>query len=126
MVLFPKGPIKVKGIFEIEFASVIPRKNSVIARYHIVPKKQEEYKQIVSQLKPYLGKNFCIIPGLRSSFIVPKESNCVEYAIAVDYDRANAYFQTAKDLKLKTPSIMSNHIIKGLVKSHLAKTVGEI
>ena len=126
LVLFPKGPIIVKGIFEIAFDKVMPRKNSVIARYSVIPKKKNEYKEMVSRLKPFMGKNFCIIPGMRSSFVVPKETDCLEYAIAIDYDRANAYFNSAKELKVSTPSIMSDNIIKGLIKSHLAKTVGEL
>ena len=119
IVLFPKGPSPVKGVFDLEFGALVNLPTSVIARYKIVPKESEKYKDMVRDLKPSFGRNFSLIPGIRSMFTVPKATNCLEYAISVDLDKAKSYFDSAVYFKLKEDSIISMDFLKSILKAHI-------
>ena len=121
MVLFPKGPAPIKGVFSLEFGSIVNQKNSVVARYKMIPINEISYKDMVQSLKPSFGRGFSLIPGITSVFFVPPATNCLEYTVSIGNRVAMAYFQTAKDLNIKTPSIISIDLIKGIIKSHIAR-----
>ena len=119
IVLFPKGPSPVKGVFDLEFGALVNLPKSVIARYKIVPKEPEKYKDMVRDLKPSFGRNFSLIPGIKSMFTVPKATNCLEYAVAVDLEKAKSYFDSAIYFKLKEDSIISMDFLKSILKAHI-------
>jgi hypothetical protein len=119
IVLFPKGPSPVKGIFDLEFGALVNLPTSVVARYKVIPKDAEKYKDMVRDLKPSFGRNFSLIPGIRSMFTVPKATDCLEYAVSVDIDKAKSYFDSAMYFKLKEESIMSMDFIKSILKAHI-------
>lgn len=121
IVLFPKGPSPVKGVFDIEFGALVNLPSCVVARYKVLPTDSNKYKDMVRDLKPGFGRNFSIIPGIKSVFVVPRATNCLEYAITVDVDKAQTYFQTAVDLKSKDESVLSIDFIKNLMKVHIAR-----
>ena len=119
IVLFPKGPSPVKGVFDLEFGALVSLPTNVIARYKIVPKDTQKYKDMVRDLKPSFGRKFSLIPGINSMFIVPKATDCLEYAVSVDIDKAKSYFDSAVYFKLKEDSIMSMDFIKSILKAHI-------
>jgi len=119
IVLFPKGPSPVKGVFDLEFGALVSLPTNVVARYKIVPKDTQRYKDMVRDLKPSFGRKFSLIPGINSMFIVPKATDCLEYAVSVDIDKAKSYFDSAVYFKLKEDSIMSMDFIKSILKAHI-------
>jgi len=119
IVLFPKGPSPVKGVFDLEFGALVSLPTNVVARYKIVPKDTQRYKDMVRDLKPSFGRKFSLIPGIKSMFIVPKATDCLEYAVSVDIDKAKSYFDSAVYFKLKEDSIMSMDFIKSILKAHI-------
>ena len=119
IVLFPKGPSPVKGVFDLEFGALVSLPTNVVARYKIVPKDTQKYKDMVRDLKPSFGRKFSLIPGINSMFIVPKATDCLEYAVSVDIDKAKSYFDSAVYFKLKEDSIMSMDFIKSILKAHI-------
>jgi len=119
IVLFPKGPSPVKGVFDLEFGALVSLPTNVVARYKIVPKDTQKYKDMVRDLKPSFGRKFSLIPGINSMFTVPKATDCLEYAVSVDIDKAKSYFDSAVYFKLKEDSIMSMDFIKSILKAHI-------
>ena len=124
IVLFPKGPSPVKGVFDVEFGAVINLPTNVVARYKILPKNSEKYKELVRSLKPSFGRKFSLIPGVQSMFVVPKATDCLEYAISIDNSKAQSYFDTAVYFKLNKTnkeSIISMDFLKAILKTHISR-----
>ena len=120
-VLFPKGPSPVKGVFDIEFGALVTMPNCIVARYKIIPKDIPKYKDMVRDLKPSFGRNFSVIVGIKSMFVVPKSTDCLEYAVCIDGNKAKTYFSSAVDLSLKRDSVLSDDFIKAILKTHIAR-----
>jgi len=120
-VLFPKGPSPVKGVFDIEFGALVTMPKHVIARYKIIPKDVPKYKDMVRDLQPSFGRNFSVVVGIKSMFVVPKATDCLEYAVCMDAEKAKTYFSSAVDLKLNRESVISEDFIKAILKTHIAR-----
>jgi hypothetical protein len=121
LVLFPKGPEPIKGVFEIEFGALVNMPKCIVARYRIIPKEKGLYSDMVRDLKPSFNRNFSIIPGIKSSFVVPKATDCLEYAIYVDYDKAKSYFNSVQQLGFSRDTAISMDLIKGIMKTHISR-----
>lgn len=120
-VLFPKGPSPVKGVFDIEFGALVTMPKHIIARYKIIPKDITKYKDMVRDLQPSFGRNFSVVVGIKSMFVVPKATDCLEYAVCVDTDKADSYFSSAVDLKLDRESVISEDFVKAILKTHISR-----
>jgi hypothetical protein len=121
IVLFPKGPDPVKGVFKIEFGVVVNLPHGVIARYKIIPTDTEKYKDMVRDLKPSFGRKFSLVPGIQSMFVVPVATDCLEYALSVDNNKAKSYFDSAMYFKVKKDSVISINFLKAILKTHIAR-----
>ena len=121
IVLFPKGKTQVSDFLSIDFGEVSLGKKVAIGRYPLESDKEGQFSDLQKQIKPFLQKNLVLIPGIKTAFIKPKATNKVEFAIAVDYDKAKTFFQTAEELQLRSDSILSMDIIKMLFKTHLLR-----
>ncbi len=119
VILFPKGPSLVKGVFDLEFGAIVNPPNAVVARYKVIPKDTIRYKDMVRDLKPSFGRKFCLIPGIQSMFIVPKSTDCLEYVVSIDMGKAKSYFDSAMYFKIKQGSIISMDFIKSILKAHI-------
>ncbi len=79
------------------------------------------FQTFVRNIKPYLNRNYTVVPGTRSAFVIPKSSSSLEFAVAIDYDKADTYFKSAEELKLRG-SILSIDFIRLLLKSQIERT----
>ena len=121
VVLFPKGPARVADAFEIDFHGIMRGKKSVIGRYSIVPitgRNPATFHTFVRSVKPILHRNYTVVPGTRSAFVLPKSTNSLEFAVAIDYDKANSYFQSAEEMEIRG-SILSIDFIRLMLKAQL-------
>ena len=121
LVLFPKGPSPVKGVFDLEFGALVNNPKTVVARYKILPKDSSRYADMVRDLKPCFGRYFSIIPGIKTMFAVPKSTDCLEYAVYIDSNKANSYFNSARAIDPKRKSAVSMDFIKSMMKTHIAR-----
>jgi len=123
VVLFPKGPARVSDTFEIAFHGIMRGKKSIIGRYSIVPltdRNPATFQTFVRSLKPFLNRNYTVVPGTRSAFVLPKSTNSLEFAVAIDYDKANTYFKSAEEMNIRG-SILSIDFIRLLLKTQLQR-----
>ena len=125
MVLFPKGPLPVSKIFQLNFHGIMKGKKSVIGRYSLVPLNNPTYQTFVREIKPWLNRNYSVVPGTRTAFVLPKSSNVLEFAVAIDYDKAKTFFQSATELKLRG-EILPIEFIRLLLKTQLEKAGVEL
>jgi hypothetical protein len=121
IVLFPKGETQVADFLSIDFGEVNLGKKVAIGRYPLSATDQLRFKDLESQIKPFLQKNLVLIPGIKTAFVHPKSSNKLEFAIAIDYEKSKSFFTSAKELHLRSESVLSMDIVKMLLKTHLLR-----
>lgn len=104
----------------IDFGKVNQHEKFVIGRYPLIGLDADRFEDFKKNIQPYLKKNLGIIPGIRSAFVNPNDN--LEFAVAIDYDKSESLFQSAREMKWRKESVLSMDFIKVLIKAHIQRT----